>query len=58
MISQCIDGKTKLLFTHPLKEVFRKRKIHLWHLRNFTGVSEPKLSRYLNNIDRMPSVPM
>jgi len=39
---------------HPLKAEFRKRKIPLWLVRDFTGIPEPKLSRYLNNIDRMP----
>lgn len=48
------NGRSGFYFAHPLKEEFRKRKIPLWCLRNFTGVSEPKLSRYLNNIDRMP----
>jgi hypothetical protein len=48
------NKKSRFIFTHPLKEEFRKRKIPLWCLRNCTDVSEPKLSRYLNNIDRMP----
>lgn len=46
--------ESRFSLTHPLKKEFRKRKIPLWCLRNVTGVSEPKLSRYLNNIDRMP----
>ena len=39
---------------HPLKKEIRRRKLKLWHLRNLTGVSESKLSRYLNGIDPMP----
>jgi len=48
------NRKERFAFPHPLKEEFRKRKIPLWSLRNYTGVSEPKLSRYLNSIDNMP----
>lgn len=39
---------------HPLKKEFRRRRIKLWQLRNWTGVSESNLSRYLNRIDPMP----
>ena len=39
---------------HPFKKPFRRGKIRLWELRNYTGVSESKLSRYLNGIDPMP----
>ncbi len=39
---------------HPLKTEIRWRKLKLWHLRNLTGVSESKLSRYLNGVDQMP----
>ena len=40
---------------HYLKAEFRKRKIRLWQLRDLTGVSECRLSRYLNGIDPMPA---
>jgi len=39
---------------HPLKKEIRERQIRLWQLRDHTGASEPKLSRYLNGIDPMP----
>lgn len=39
---------------HPLKKKIRERKIKLWHLRDMTGVSESKLSRYLNKVDPIP----
>ncbi len=39
---------------HPLKKEIRERRIKLWHLRNLTGVSESKLSRYLNGVEVMP----
>jgi hypothetical protein len=53
-MSNFTNRREEYLCKHPLKEVFRRRKIPLWCLRNYTGVPEPKLSRYLNNIDRMP----
>jgi hypothetical protein len=40
---------------HPLKEMFRSRKITLWMIRNITGIVEPQLSRYFNRIDPIPS---
>ena len=39
---------------HPFKERFRRLGVKQWELRNYTGVSESKLSRYLNGIDPMP----
>jgi hypothetical protein len=39
---------------HPLKKEIRYRRLKLWQLRNLTGVSESKLSRYLNGVDPMP----
>jgi hypothetical protein len=39
---------------HRLKEVFKRARVPLWKLRNLTGVGEPKMSRYLNGIDKMP----
>ena len=39
---------------HPLKKEKEERKIKLWQLRDVTGVSESKLSRYLNGIEPMP----
>ena len=41
---------------HPLKDEIRQRRIKLWQLRNLTGISESKLSRYLNGVERMPVV--
>lgn len=39
---------------HPLKRIFRRRRIKLWQLRDWTGVSESYLSRYLNGVEPMP----
>jgi len=39
---------------HPLKKEIHERRIKLWHLRHFTGVSESKLSRCLNGVEVMP----
>ncbi len=48
------DEQSKLFSPHPLKEEFRKRNVPLWFISKYTGISEPKLSRYFNLIDEMP----
>jgi len=39
---------------HPLKDEIRQRRIKLWQLRDLTGISESKMSRYLNGVEPMP----
>jgi len=41
-------------FEHPIKREIRRRRIRLWMLRDYTGVNESKLSRYLNHREPMP----
>lgn len=41
---------------HPYKERLKQKGITLWMLRDMTGISEPQMSRYLNNIDSMPFI--
>ena len=50
-----MNRQQRFLEPHPLKEMFRSKKITLWKLRKLTGVAESQLSRYFNRIDRMPS---
>jgi len=49
-----MEKSSDYIFAHPLKAEFRKRNVKLWMLKNFTGVSESRLSRYLNERDPMP----
>ncbi len=41
-------------FAHPYKKMIRELGLTLYILSGFTGVSESKLSRCLNNLDPMP----
>jgi hypothetical protein len=55
MKTNFLNKPLRYINANPLKEKFRKRKIPLWHLRNYTGIPESKLSRFFNGIDPMPA---
>ena len=46
--------RRKFINEHPLKQWVRALGLKLWELRDMTGISESKLSRYLNGVDQMP----